>query len=879
MKSSYDVIKEHIQEKLKKMEQPLQLNDIQHVIEQTKEIMDTVGIDIFAKVLMVDKLSTLTEEDWKRINNELETFFNVKMNNAIILQGKEQRNRNTLWWTSNPKLNERGYYWNRYKEHIKESLPPDVIRGIDEDTDKIMDNIENPELDYFSRYGMVVGHVQSGKTSNYAALLCKAADAGYKFIVVIAGAMNNLRNQTQERLNEAFIGKIEGKLVGVGKLGDLKNEMIPISLTTPKLDFNKRDADKSSQGYNFDNINSPVVLVIKKNQKTLTNVIGWLKDQYKAQIPIEKHAMLLIDDESDYASINTKEEDSPAAINKSIRELISLFKKSAYVAYTATPYANIFIDHKVNSKDLGKDLFPKDFICALDAPDNYFGAKKIFIKDSKKYVREIDDFKSLIPLDHKKDSILQDLPESLKEAIHVFIINIAVRRMRGQENKHNSMLIHITRFTQIHRQVALLVKAYLKEIREAIDIYGMLPDAEQQSEYIQLIRASFNKEFDVTKYIWRNVLDNICDTIDSLIVKEVHKDIKARNRLEYEKDRGTNVIVIGGTSLARGYTLEGLSVSYFLRSTIFYDTLMQMGRWFGYRIGYEDLCRVYMTREMLQNFRTIIEATDDLMDSLKDMEEAKMTPEDFGLAVQQHPDSLLQVTARNKQKNAQDIYFTMNLDGQLKETAWLSSDINDINHNIECLKEIVNQLGDIEFEKIGNKYLWRDVKKEVIHHFISQYIVYTRNDAYGLKSRMPIEFIKKYVEEIETKWDVALYSGSVKKEFEINSEVLVYPQERGLTPNGDYYMVDHRQVSSGAAEGIVFHPLDLGSKRKEIRARMEKPLLMLHILQSKEDSNVQICAFGVSFPGGINSGSKTVVLKVNTVYIEELLRQEEYDDR
>ena len=125
----------------------------------------------------------------------------------------------------------------------------------------------------------------------------------------------------------------------------------------------------------------------------------------------------------------------------------------------------------------------------------------------------------------------------------------------------------------------------------------------------------------------------------------------------------TNAIVIGGTSLSRGYTLEGLSVSYFLRNTVFYDTLMQMGRWFGYRQGYEDLCKIFLPESSIDSFAQIIEATEDLIDDLKRMAKAKMTPYDFGLAVKHHPDSGLQVTARNKQKNAKDIYFDMKLDG------------------------------------------------------------------------------------------------------------------------------------------------------------------------------------------------------------------------
>lgn len=232
--------------------------------------------------------------------------------------------------------------------------------------------------------------------------------------------MNNLRDQTQVRMNEAFVGKDKGVPVGVGKLGNMKAEMLPISLTTAEQDFNKQDADRNKQGINLDNIKSPILIVIKKNSKTLLNVINWLKAQYRNQIA--RHAMLMIDDESDYASINTKSEDDPTIINKRLRELLQLFHKSAYVAYTATPYANIFIDHEARNEDVGKDIFPKDFIYAIKAPTNYFGAAKIFLDPGLKHIIPIKDYTHTLPLTHKKDDPLKSLPDSLFEAIRHFLL-------------------------------------------------------------------------------------------------------------------------------------------------------------------------------------------------------------------------------------------------------------------------------------------------------------------------------------------------------------------------------------------------------------------------------------------------------------------------
>lgn len=879
--NSYEDIKKFILIKLQNVNGVLSKDEIYKEVKNTRELSQ-LGNEVFAKILSVSYVEVLSDKEWEKMTNELEEHFDVEMEEGTIIQGNEQQKRDTKWWTSKEKQQGENYYWNRYKEYIGKELPPEVVRTIDVDTDNVMDNIGNIECEYFSIYGMVVGHVQSGKTSNYASLICKAADAGYKFIVVIAGGINNLRNQTQERINEAFVGKDETGLVGVGKLGDVRNELQPVSLTTTKLDFNKQDAEKNSTSVNFDNINSPIVLVIKKNTSTLTNVITWLESQYNKR-KIGNHAMLLIDDESDYASVNTKEEENPTTINFKIRKLLNLFKKSTYIAYTATPYANIFIDHKVDDDNWGKDLFPRDFIYSLAAPSNYFGARKIFLDTDRKYLKKISDYETYIPLKHKKDMYLKDIPNSLYDAMRLFIINIGVRCLRNQQNKHNSMLIHATRFTRVHQQIASFVEAYVAKIRTELDAYGALEDALNHSKIIKDIKETYDSEYHELEFNWQQVLDSICNIIDTVVVREVHQGSTVP--LEYRDDEVTNAIVVGGTSVARGFTLEGLSVSYFLRNTVFYDTLMQMGRWFGYRPGYEDLCKIYMTEDMMDNFALIIEATEDLVDTFKIMNEQHRTPKDFGLAVRQHPNSILQVTARNKQKNAKDLYFEMNLDGNLKETSWLSSDVDSRNNNLKTIKDTVIKLqaNGILYSKVGNHHLWKDVDKNIIAEFIDKFKIYS-SDPFGLKSRMPIDFIKKYVNDIDTKWDVALYSGESKSKYTIGN-ISIQKEKRQIKNCNNYYEIKNRQISSGNSEGIGLHENErklLGNKRKDIRFKMKKPLLMLHVLQTELDEKIdELAAFGVSFPGCIKSQNDNVVLKVNSVYVEyinRLLEEEEFDD-
>jgi hypothetical protein len=879
---SYQAIKDNIHGKLLKVSGALPEGKIVEEIEKLKRVIANVDAQVFADMLSINEFFELADEGWARMSRELEIHFNVKMANGTLIQGEEQRDRDTTWWSSLHKQKSAKYYWNRYSGYLEGSLPPDVVKTIDDDTDIVMDNIENPDIPSFSRYGMVVGHVQSGKTGNYASLVCKAADAGYKFIVVIAGDKNNLRNQTQERLNESFIGQSKGVQVGAGK-GNTRQDMLPYSLTTADKDFNKHDADKVAQGLNFDNINVPILLVIKKSVGTLTNVIDWLQKQYVNKIV--KHAMLVIDDESDYASINTKVEEDPTAINKRLRTLLGLFQKSAYVAYTATPYANIFIDHQVESDDLGRDLFPKDFIYALDAPTNYFGARKIFMDSKRKHLVPIGDWSDTLPMDHKKDLEVDYLPPTLEEAIHLFLIVIGIRKLRGQENKHNSMLIHASRFTGVHTAIAKLVGYHLTALMKDIVSYGKLNDAIEQSQNIKNIYTSLKKYYPDIEFSWEEILISITDTIETVYVREVHQ--KTKLPLVYRNDGVTNAIVVGGTSLSRGFTVEGLSISYFLRNTVFYDTLMQMGRWFGYRTGYEDLCRIFMPEDRIEDFAEIIRTTEDLFKDFKLMAKSGMTPNDFGLSVQENPNSALQITARNKQKNTTDYIHSLRLDGRLKETSNLRDNPNDIKLNIELVKTLIDTLPPPVIAKGG--WIWRKIDRKIIREFLKGFKTF-ENDRLGLTSRMPLPYIIKYCEDKPTDWDVSIHNGEAE-DFEHGGIVVGRERRQFNHKKEGYFEIQNRQVSSGSAEAIAIEdPVlrkQLSEKRGETRSFMERPLLMLHIIKpsfkiageptDKFDGIKEIAAIGTSFPGDATSKDETITLKINTVFYQNLLRDLELE--
>jgi hypothetical protein len=876
--NSYQDAKDFIFTKLNRAGSPLARTKITQEIEALKKVIATVDHEMLKSILSVEDFENLTDEDWERMAREFEIHFDVEMKHGSLIQGDEQQKRDTTWWTDIYKQKSPNFYWERYRKYIGTSLPPDVVKTIDNDTDIVMNNLENPMGDPFARYGMVVGHVQSGKTGNYSALICKAADAGYKFIVVIAGGINNLRDQTQERLNESFIGQNRGVQVGAG-IGNTQRETMPLSLTTIESDFNKQDADRAAHGFNFETINVPVLLVIKKNTRTLANVIDWLTHQYKGK-GID-HAMLVIDDESDYASINTKDEDNPTAINLKLRTLLSFFNKYAYVAYTATPYANIFIDHEASHEDVGRDLFPKDFIYALDAPTNYFGARKIFIENADKYLVAITDNETAIPYSHKKDFTLHTLPHSLLEAIRLFVLNIAIRNLRGQRGKHNSMLIHATRFTDVHRLLAAHAEEYLTTIKKEISAYAGLPDALDQSDILKYIKATFDTYLSKLEFSWETVLSELPAFSDSIVVREVHQ--KKSVPLEYRKDQGTNAIVIGGASLARGFTVEGLSISYFLRNTIFYDTLMQMGRWFGYRPGYEDICKIFMPADRITDFANIIEATETLILDFKLMAEQKKTPNDFGLAIQQNPDSALQVTARNKQNNVTEFPYSMRLDGTLKETSYLRKDPDSISHNINAIKHLIDKLPSTE--PTEGTVIWKNIDKKFVQGFLKEFLTYNK-DPLGLTSRMPIAFINKYLDERETDWDIALYSGSSDNTFDYKG-ISIHKQIRQIKPKDDCFEVQNRQVSSGSSEAATIadeqERLAVKNNRRLARASAgrPRPILMLHVLETEAPNDPiipEIAAFGISFNGSVLTDAPTVKMLINTVYYQNLFDSLNFDN-
>lgn len=782
------------------------------------------------------------------------------------------------------------FFWERYRQYLLgEGYSPSVVSRLGDVSDRVLGLLEDPKKPgSWYRRGLVVGHVQSGKTANYLGLINKAADAGYKLIILIAGTMNNLRRQTQERVDEGFVGRDSSKIlrakgqnipVGVGIRGPGRH---PVVFTSTEKDFNLNTAQ--SLGLSLKAVTEPVILVIKKNDKTLANLAEWLKrhnaggSEVITDIP-----MLLIDDEADNASVNTAGSGAdPKTINRLIRGLLKLFEKRCYVGYTATPFANIFIDPDSEHSMLGDDLFPQDFIYSLDPPSNYFGPDRIFQDPAELDVtREVEDYESFLPLKHRKEARPDELPESLKHAVRLFVLAHAIRLVRGQERKHNSMLINVSRFTDVQMRVRDLVSEYLGHLKRSIQYNYKLPWVRAQSEPLMAaLHASWEREFR-SACEWETVRARLHDAAAPVIVEAVNMKTGS-SALDYKKHRehGLNVIAVGGLSLSRGFTLEGLSISYVLRNSQMYDTLLQMGRWFGYRDGYTDVCRILMPEEALGWYAHITEAVAELRSELRRMEDAGLTPKEFGLKVRAHPDSLI-VTARNKMRTAETVFWEVELGGKLIETAKLHGDADKIGRNREALADVITRIQKVAPRSAPDKgnWIWQGIPREEVCTFLGRFENHPASMKTDRNAVLKYCSDKRYT-ELDL-WDVVLVSnqdvapkdrtpvGPVSVGAQVRKTLRERLSPPALLVSGKKARVAGRGLEREGlgpdelrkAEAAYKHEFPKGTNIADhfYRRFRARPLLMLHLLKLEGEADTLAAAYGISFPEPPPGRERTLV--------------------
>lgn len=667
-------------------------------------------------------------------------------------------------WLPDAKSNRSWDFWERYRDYLEHTvnLPPRVVRALDRSTDEILGEFEDPESKgTWRRAGLVIGQVQSGKTGNYTGLACKAADAGFKMIIILAGIHNDLRSQTQLRIDQGLLGfdtqfqkrydEDASRYIGAGALSHAKRLGIgSVTDSTERGDFTKPKALQ----LNFPLGHFPVVLVVKKHRSILKNVRSWLTDVHGTPDETEGRKIvrdlpvLLIDDEADHAGIDVSKETEtdPSKVNGEIRMLLRSFEQAAYVGYTATPYANIMIDPDTDHETFGKDLFPGSFIRVLPAPSNYFGPERVFgltVDDPSEddveplpVTRPVDDYQTWIPNRHKGDwQVSDELPHSLREAVNAFVLTCAARRARGQETEHNSMLVHVTRYTAVQSQVREIIEDHVRLLADSMRDRYSVAAAERLTE----LRDLWNNDFMITTKAfpadqvkdvsWSEVADHLLHAAQKIQVRAING--AAKDALEYYENRknGLSVIAVGGEKLSRGLTLEGLSVSYYLRTARAYDTLLQMGRWFGYRPGYEDLCRLYTTEGLMNAYLEITQTTDELRREIEEMSALRAKPIEFGLKVRSS--SLgLNITSRPKMGSGTQVRLSYS--GDHPETVMFDLRNKAPEKNFANLDSFIRRLDGIGVASAhASSLVWSGVPAEEIVSFLDGY----QSDRYAHRVR------------------------------------------------------------------------------------------------------------------------------------------------
>ncbi|MGW4354068.1 Z1 domain-containing protein [Nocardia sp. NPDC004582] len=604
---------------------------------------------------------------------------------------------NRITWYTGPQPGDK--YWPSLRAVLSgDGWSTEAIDNLDESSTRIVSLLNHPREKEFSARGLVVGYVQSGKTTSFTAVTAKAADRGYKLFIVLAGIHNGLRRQTQARLIKQLVEPNPG---GWSQITDLEHDFTPTA--NPASYFSKAN-------------NTHVLCVVKKNATVMRKLVRWLSDasEYLTDCPA-----LIIDDEADQASVATK------SINPLIRKLLDSLPKSAYVGYTASPFANLLIDPSAD------DLYPQDFIVNLPKPADHYGTEVLFgryaldgenpedVDDGWDMIRTIPD--DDVPLVRPKtkaeaEGFLPTITDTLRNAVLYFWLGTAARRVRGTGNPHSTMLIHTSVRTSVHNSF----REPLEWLRDAtvrkLDELGTLAELRKlwDEETAKVAASDFGEakiEFDELLPELRGVLR------DCRVIMDNSGSVE---RLDYENGPVV-AIAVGGNTLSRGLTLEGLMVSYFVRAVTVYDTLLQMGRWFGYRTGYADLPRIWMTDELIDWFRHLATVEVEMRRDIDIYLTEDKTPRSFAVRLRTHPN--LKVTSAAKMADAVNAHAGYG--GKRVQTRYFHTNSDWLQVNQSAARALVQQSvaagARVEKRAAVGDFIFRDVPSDLVIDFLRSY--------------------------------------------------------------------------------------------------------------------------------------------------------------
>jgi len=783
-------------------------------------------------------------------------------------------------WYFGPRLTDR--HWPALRTYLlgKGWTFEDIDR-LDEASNEIVSLIENPAKDQFSCRGMVVGHVQSGKTANMTAVIAKAIDAGYNTVIVLAGMTNKLRYQTQLRL-----------------FGDLvERNQLEWNVRTPNLEY--VDFRAPPQGGFLSNVGKAQIAVVKKNVSPLKQLKIAVEGTHP--LALQRLRVLVIDDECDQASVNAgRGEFDVTAINERIRELLWKFPAATYVGYTATPFANVLIDPYRKDSIVGQeldDLYPRDFITALEPPPHYFGTERLFGRvpedpddvqpeeEGLDMIREVpeEDEPLLQPASaRERNSFMPVMAESLKEAILYFLACCAARRARGDAGRHMTMLIHTSAYVIVHERVAACVQEWVGSISyDVLDpttAIGKRLAAIWESEQERIPAHVTAAPRVTTEEVFLHLPD-VLDAIEFPVENGASDD-----RIDYRHDAPRTYIVVGGTILSRGLTLEGLMVSYFLRSANQYDTLLQMGRWFGYRPNYEDLPRIWMSNDLKLRFRQLARVEMEIRQDIERYRLEKLTPMDVAVRIRAIPG--MAITGATKMRAARTC--AVSFWGEHRQTfRFHHLDSQELQYNWEVASDLLRAADRYGRRKDGGRrHLWNSVPKGVVVQFLQDYRFHP--DHRELQPDILLAFIRRADERLRS-WNVGVVESGATD-----------PVQKPLGPLAGVRPVQRARLKDAGrtadikalmSRGDIWFDCDgkpqTGLGWEELKAARqelvgERPLLLLYPIDRVSAPRVSgtvreplsaaddVIGVGIVFPGSITEGADFVSVELRPLSADEI---------
>jgi len=730
------------------------------------------------------------------------------------------RNDDEYWYSQS---NFTAYYWKEYKNILKEKGFSNIsIENIDSSTTKILKLMSHPKVPSFQKHGLVMGHVQSGKTANYAGLIAKAIDCSYKVIIVFSGIHNNLRDQTQKRIEDDLF------LIN----NDLQE--LNIHYMTKKGD---EDFDDNQHNSIFLTPN-PKIFIIKKQWKILEKLVNWLS--YFDKDVLAKLPTIIIDDEADNATIDVSidsnydeenyeiEDDDPSLTNRSIRTLRNLFQKVCYVGYTATPFANFLIDPFDEHDEYGQSLYPRDFIIALPKPEGYSGVNELFptltnaelSADNEPYdhIYLINENDHNHLLNENSQHYKNLLPKSLKDAFYHYLITAVLRNKRNIDKNIHSFLIHIHHEISAHKFIKDKFLAFFEQFTYQFSLpkpydSDVIAEIERFKEYWCHNKLKLN----ASEYSYDEIKELCSDIFNEIKIVDINSE--SNDELDFsDEQKNKYYIIIGGNRLSRGLTIEGLTVTYFTRSSKYYDSLLQMGRWFGFRKGYEDLIKIFTTTENYYWFNWLNNVEESIRRDIERYDKYDKTPLELAVRIKTHPG--MYVTSPLKMKNTTEFSLRPSFNDRYYSTLDFNLDATSLQNNINHTNRFIGKLSkkyNMEIKK--DNWLWENVAIEICTKFLDNLLIPLDSTSFPKSDIM--EYIDRLNREHQelSRWSVLLANNTqTKKE---HFDVAGY--NVGLA---------NRSKVIGKNSSLIIQQtslFDLDLKNGEIR-HPDNALLIIHII-------------------------------------------------